>query len=419
MPRRSTPPPPRPRRSAGRVAAVAGGAIATVAVVALSATLVLSGGDLGYAFRVLSHGDASTEDDRWKAAIEIGASAPAVWADADRCDEVRDATESVVGLPLDQWLEVGGGTQFVVVRDGRLWCSTGPERGEAQPVFSISKSVLGVLVARAEASGRLDGHAALGDLVAGLGERDPRLAAITIDQLLDMRSGIAFDAEVGFPWLDQDGARVYYASDLRQTVLTAPRVESDPGPFVYNDYAPNLVGLAYERGHDATIVADGLPELWSELGSEQPARWSVDEKGFPWHESGMIATATDLARVGATLLADDADAAPGLADHLRLAARGPLAAEFAGVPLRYAQGWWILAEDGEPRYAALGRFGQVMLVSPSTGTVIVRLGADGFEAVQSNASLLACLDALADELADTPPRSSCAAPSDGASASEG
>jgi CubicO group peptidase (beta-lactamase class C family) len=49
-------------------------------------------------------------------------------------------------------------------------------------------------------------------------------------------------------------------------------------------------------------------------------------------------------------------------------------ATFAGTDVGYRNGWWTLGDDA---LVAMGRHGQVMLVSPSTRTVIVRMSKDG------------------------------------------
>jgi len=50
------------------------------------------------------------------------------------------------------------------------------------------------------------------------------------------------------------------------------------------------------------------------------------------------------------------------------------ATQFAGVEFGYRNGWWV---PNDHELFAMGRFGQLMLVSPATRTVIVRLGRDG------------------------------------------
>jgi CubicO group peptidase (beta-lactamase class C family) len=139
------------------------------------------------------------------------------------------------------------------------------------------------------------------------------------------------------------------------------------------------VGLALERAYGARTTAGPLQALWADLGAESAAAWTVDGHGFAWHESGLVATSRDLARVGQLVL-DDGKAggrqvAPAAFLERSLEPAGQeRATAFAGVPLGYRNGWWI---PGEGELLAMGAHGQVMLVSRPGRLVLVRLGRDG------------------------------------------
>jgi hypothetical protein len=198
-----------------------------------------------------------------------------------------------------------------------------------------------------------------------------------------MRSGIEFKVASAFPWFNQDAPRVYYASDLQAATLTFPSIESAPGPFTYNDWAPNLLGIAYQRATAHLMTGPAAAALWSDLGARNPAEWLVDGHGFPWQESGFVASASDIARIGQLLLDIQHS------DFVRRSAAAlntPVISRDAGapprygsVPMGYGNGLWILHDTAEPVYAALGRHGEVMIADPATDTVIVRLGDSGDE----------------------------------------
>jgi CubicO group peptidase (beta-lactamase class C family) len=178
-------------------------------------------------------------------------------------------------------------------------------------------------------------------------------------------------------------------------VVARPRIGAPPGPFVYNDYAPNLNGLALEQATGARMTAGPMAALWADLGAEFPAAWSVDDEGFAWHESGLVVTARDLARIGQLLLDDGRVAGRQVAPPAFLArSLDPIgrarAVTFDGTDLGYRNGWWIL---GEQALIAMGKHGQVMLVSPATRTVIVRLGLGG--GAETNVAIARRLAAVA------------------------
>jgi CubicO group peptidase (beta-lactamase class C family) len=386
------------------------GKVAFVLAPILAVTLlwVAAGMDMRYLARVLWHRDSSTDDHLWKAYTEVPAApVPAAWPQVQQCPAVTAAYTQAHGVDMAQRLSDTGALSFVVVRDGRIsceWYGNGGAPDRPAAAFSISKTVLSLLLSRAVAEGVVPGLDE--PVTAGLpelGERDPRFAGITLADLLDMRSGIAFEEHTSFPWVNRDAPAVYYATDLAGATVRRPRVDSAPGPFVYNDYAPNLVGLAVQRGHGVALTQDPLRRLWADLGAEHPARWSVDDRGFAYHESGLVVTARDLARIGRLML--DGGRAGGrqvaqaafLERSLHPDGRAP-ATTFAGVTVGYRNGWWVLPRaDGGADLAAMGAHGQLMLVAPATGTVVVQLSTDRHP--ETNIEIVTGLQRFADRLA--------------------
>lgn len=90
------------------------GGIAAVIAAVLVAMLILSGGDLGYTVRVLSHGDSDTDDVTWKAQQPIATADPAAQTAAAGCEPFEDA----VGTDLPTAFAHDGPVGFVVVRVG-------------------------------------------------------------------------------------------------------------------------------------------------------------------------------------------------------------------------------------------------------------------------------------------------------------
>lgn len=334
----------------------------------------MAGWDLRYAVRVLTHGDSSPADIGWRPqAATRAASRPVPWRSADECAGLGELpTAAAQGL--------------VVVHDGEIvceWYGNGGAPDRRHAAFSVSKTVISLLLSRDIAAGAIPNlEVELTAAVPELRARDPRFAAITLADLIDMRSGIEFSDDVSFPWVNRDYPAVYYATDLAALVTTRPAIATAPGTFVYNDYAPNLVGLAAARLTGTTLTAGPLQDLWDDIGAEYPASWATDDKGFPHYESGLAATARDLARIGRLMLdngtLDGRRAAPDtfLERSTDPTGRAP-ATTFNGITVGYRNGWWNApAPDGTRDLVAMGAHGQIMLVSPSTDTVIVRLGDD-------------------------------------------
>jgi CubicO group peptidase (beta-lactamase class C family) len=263
-------------------------------------------------------------------------------------------------------------------------------------VFSISKTVTALLISRAVEAGKMSWEDPITHWIPELGERDHRFADITLADLVDMRSGIGFRVVARFPWFNEDAPRVYYASDLEAATLDDPAVESAPGTFTYNDWAPNLLGIAYRRATGRLMTGPDATELWSSLGAEHSAQWLVDGHGFPWHESGFVASAPDIARIGQLLLDDrtsDFARRSAAASTTPILVRGPgVPPGYGSVPMGYGNGMWILHDTNRPAYAALGYHGEVMVMDPATDIVIVRLGNSGYEKVSSEPQIAAQLE---------------------------
>ncbi|XVQ82267.1 serine hydrolase domain-containing protein [Microbispora siamensis] len=360
--------------------------------------LILAEGDVRYVLRVLTRQDSSITDVEWKQHTSVrAATAPRPWP--------RAAGD----CPIRQSLPTQNAQSIVVIHDGTLvceWYGNGGAPDRPAAAFSVSKTVISLLVSRAVADGTIGGlDLPITRAVPELGARDAQFSAIRLGDLIDMRSGIAFSDDISFPWVDRDYPSVYYATDLAGTVVRRPRIASPPGPFTYNDYAPNLVGLAYRRLTGTLLTRQPLQRLWDDLGAEHLAEWCVDDHGFPYHESGLVVTARDLARIGQLMLDGGQVAgrqvAPGafLDRSLDPADRDPVTT-FAGIGVGYRNGWWILPRgDGGRDLAAMGAHGQIMVASPSTRTVIVRMGDD----YQTNIQIAATLQRLADRLASVTP----------------
>ncbi|WP_375207852.1 serine hydrolase domain-containing protein [Hyphococcus sp.] len=385
--------------------------LASLIVLAITSLLGLwgcAGFDAGYAARVLIRQDAGTEDYLWKASAPVPAPAAAslMPRNPDPNAVTRAFAEESGIDDIDRYLRDGKTLALVILRDGALmyeWYGNGGGADKPAAAFSVSKTVVSLLLARTIASGEIGSiDLPITQFAPELLARDPRFDQITLDQLVDMRSGIGFSEHTSFPWVNQDAPAVYYASDLERTILERPRIVSDPGVFLYNDYAPNLIGLALREATGQPLASGPMQAFWSELGAAHDAAWSIDEKGFAWHESGLIITAIDLARIGQLMLdggaVDGRQVAPPafLSRSLENDGSG-VAATFAGIDVGYRNAWWFGENpSGADDIWGMGRFGQILLISPENNVVIARLGQDG--GPETNIEIVSRLRRVADRI---------------------
>jgi CubicO group peptidase (beta-lactamase class C family) len=272
----------------------------------------------------------------------------------------------------------------LIVHDGRIVAeryARGVGADTPLPGWSMAKSVWGALVGVLVDEGRLSLQDR--ELMPGWRAPDPR-AAITLEDLLRMRSGLRFSENYAFPWSDvlhmlfncADAAA--YAASLP---LTAP-----PGRvWSYASGTSNIVSAIVRR-----VVGDGAYGAWparvlfDRIGMRS-AVLEPDASGTFVASSYMLATARDWARFGQVWLDEgrfngDAIVSP---DWVR-ACTTPTAQSPEG---RFGAHWWLKLNPeigGDSPAArdipadashAVGHEGQMLTVIPSRRLVVVRLGA--------------------------------------------
>lgn len=290
---------------------------------------------------------------------------------------------------LEDFLSGTNTTAFIVLFDGQLAYEgyfNGHARTSTETSFSAAKSFVSALVGIAIAEGKIGG---VGDPIStylpALADRD--LGAITIEQLLTMRSGLAYD-ESGLPW--SDDALTYYGPDLKALAL-AQSVETSPGTeWRYNDYNLLLIGMVLERATGKPVAEYLSEKIWRPLGMTAPASWSLDEHGFEKMATGINARAIDFATFGQLFLQNGTWQGRAIVPDAWVAASATLTeADGAGLlhvdpdwkpgalDLGYKYYWWVHhRDDGRDDFFASGNLGQYIYVSPANRVVIVRTGFD-------------------------------------------
>jgi len=258
------------------------------------------------AFNKPTDHDPSRMPQRSISASQHAAPVPKAAREKDLSQLMVTPRAGVPQQPLSHLLTESGTTAIVVLHDGRLtWEHYAGDNvvGQAQRCFSVTKSVASALVGLAISDGAIDSvDAPIGRWLPDL--RDPRARQLTIAHLLEMRSGIRF-TEGMLPW--NDAPRTYYATDLRARLLALAVVDPVGRFFHYNDWHPLLLSLILERATGETVTKFLQHRIWNPLGMEDPASIMVDRgdlNGLEHLESGLTATARDLAKFGQLFLQD-------------------------------------------------------------------------------------------------------------------
>jgi CubicO group peptidase (beta-lactamase class C family) len=167
------------------------------------------------------------------------------------------------------------------------------------PSFSVAKSFVSTLVGFAIDEGKIkSAQDPVTDYLPELLKTDPRYSKITLQHLLDMRSGVKFDE--GSYGLGDDAIRLGFRPNILKHVLKV-KVEKEPGgAFDYQSVNTELLALVVERATGKKISSYLQEKIWQPLGAENSATWNVDSKKHKQEIAfaGLNATARDFAKLG-------------------------------------------------------------------------------------------------------------------------
>lgn len=286
---------------------------------------------------------------------------------------------------LDSLLENNGTTAFIVIKDDTLLYEgyfNGNSRDSIVTSFSIAKSVTSLLVGIAIDDGFIaDLSDPVTNYIPELLQVDPQYQNITLENLLSMKSGIAFK-DTDIPWHDK--SRAYYHPNLREVVVNLPLAGQPGDTFQYNTFNPIILGIVLERATGQTIAQYFEQVLWGRLGMEYDASWSIDSEtdGMAKMESGINARAIDFAKIGRLLLTDgnwngeQIVSKEWIQNSLKIDRNNNV--EKFGENIFYQNGWWIYGPSDEDIYtvSGWGHLGQYLYVFPGENMIVVRFGTE-------------------------------------------
>ncbi|GGE19652.1 6-aminohexanoate-dimer hydrolase [Polymorphobacter glacialis] len=279
--------------------------------------------------------------------------------------------------------------------------------------FSVTKSFVGTLAEILIAEGKLDPQRTMASYVpelAGSGFGDA-----TVRQVMDMRTGIAFDEAYG--GIDGDVFRMSLAmggvprpkdyagpDGIFANVASLKKAGAHGGDWVYR--TPNTDALAWvlEQVAGQSIAAQIEARFWSKLGMEQDASLQVDPVGTGFTGGGFSPALRDMARFGEMLRLggrwQGAEIIPAAAmAAIRKGGDAPafVAAKYPGLAGgSYASQWWHRAGG---QFMAVGIHGQGIYIDPKAEMVIARFGSHPVATNRViNVTTLPAYDALAAHL---------------------
>ena len=291
--------------------------------------------------------------------------------------------------------EVGETDAILVVQGGRLIVeSYGPGRGPGDTChsWSMAKSITHALVGLLVKDGRLDIHASA-DAPEWRGPGDPR-AAITLDQLLRMSSGLKF-TEIYVPGESSDVIEMLFGrgqDDVAAFAAAFPLAHAPDTVWSYASGTSNIVSRCAARalGESGPAFEQWMRErLFGPLGMTS-ALPKFDTAGTFIGSSFCFCTPRDFARFGLLYLRD------GVWEGERLLPEGWVdyartkTPSSGGADGTYGAHWW-LDTAGPGSFSANGYDGQYIGIVPDLDLVIVRNGRTPLEKKDALAAWLARL----------------------------
>ncbi|WP_107310540.1 serine hydrolase domain-containing protein [Burkholderia metallica] len=272
------------------------------------------------------------------------------------------------------------------------------------PGWSMTKTVTAALVGALVAQHKLTPDASA-LLPEWRGSGDPR-AAITLDQLLRMTSGLQFNEDYDDPL--SDVVLMLYAHPDTARFASAKPLAATPGTqWAYSSGTSAIVARVMREalgGSEADYLAFPRRALFAPLGMRS-AVFEPDASGTLVSPSYLYASARDWARFGQLLLQD------GVWDGQRLLPEGWVRYLTRPTPQssrqEYGAQLWVKVpepfNDRDPHavampadaFHAVGHEGQFVSVVPSRQLVVVRLGLSRPESAWNHEAFLArVLDAV-------------------------
>jgi len=249
--------------------------------------------------------------------------------------------------------------------------------------FSMAKSITSILIGIALSEGQIHSlDDPIDRYVAEL--KGSGYEGVTIRQVMQMRSGVAYDERYDFGAHSQ--AQEVFENALVENVKRftdlAPSLKRGMQPgakFNYSTMDTAVLGWMLERAVKQPISTYMTTHLWEPLGAEADGFWIADGApgvGRALNGMGYNATLRDYGRIGLMMLHNGQAMGHQIvpADWVKqstssVAIEGPHPP--SPVELGYGYQWWTL--HGTGAYTALGLQGQFIYIDPVNDTVVVKL----------------------------------------------
>lgn len=244
-------------------------------------------------------------------------------------------------------------------------------------IFSITKAITALLCGIAVDEGHISITDPITQYIPELNNSDPTFQKLTIEHLLDMRTGIDFQESYGWNPFSKM-AKLYYGNNVVKQFKKL-HFKSEPGTtHYYTSMATALLGVAIERAVGKPFSQYLQEKIWEPLDMESDAFISLDDSKHRQAKAygGLVSNVRDLAKIGRLYVNE------GIYDNKRVVSKEWIerSTHSSLENEAYSFGWnnIITRIDGQdvvtPRFFAIGLYGQVLFCDPTQNLIFVTLG---------------------------------------------
>ncbi|HCL64707.1 MAG TPA: 6-aminohexanoate hydrolase [Rhizobium sp.] len=280
---------------------------------------------------------------------------------------------------------------------------------------SVSKSIVGTVAGILAERGELDVEALVTRYLPEL--EDTAYRGATVQHVLDMTSGVAFDEtysaldshmaklDVACGW--KGGGDPSWPKTVWELILTLKEAECVHGTsFRYRSIETDVLAFILQRISGIALADLVARELWAPMGAQEDACFTVDPSGYALASGGFNATLRDYGRfallhLGGGEINGRRIVPAGWIDNTRRGGGGPFAGVYREVLPHgaYHNQFWI-EDPRRQTYMARGVFGQMIYLDPGAEFAAVVLSSwPEFLNVTRSRTTLAALHAIRDALA--------------------
>ena len=286
---------------------------------------------------------------------------------------LENGPELELPIDIDAHLTEQRYAALVIVQDGVIRLERyglGFEDDGRWTSFSVAKSLTSTLVGIAVKDGDIASHNdPVSKYIPGL--ENSAYNDVTVEQLLTMSSGVAWDETYTDPNSDVAKFNLHVAEDggsnLVSYMAMLPRAHPAGEVWNYSTGETNLIGVLVREATGRTLSEYLSEKIWKPYGMQQDASWLVNDDGTEISGCCIQAATRDFARFGQFILDGAEINGERLVPDDWLERATTKRIGYGQPGLGYGYQWWTYDTGA---FAADGIFGQGIYIDPSRNLVI-------------------------------------------------